>query len=58
MLEAGQRFRRALKAWVAGQGALGGVVFALVYVGVALIPGGPAAVQKTIKAGEERARNA
>ncbi|HYN41092.1 MAG TPA: TVP38/TMEM64 family protein [Thermoanaerobaculia bacterium] len=32
------------KAWVAGQGALGVVVFALAYVGVSLVPGGPAAV--------------
>lgn len=32
------------KAWVAGQGALGVVAFALAYVGVSLIPGGPAAV--------------
>jgi len=32
------------KAWVAGKGALGVVAFALVYVGVSLIPGGPAAV--------------
>lgn len=32
------------KAWVSGTGAIGVVVFALVYVVVALIPGGPAAV--------------
>lgn len=34
----------AFKAWVAGQGALGVVAFALAYVGVSLVPGGPAAV--------------
>lgn len=32
------------KAWVAGQGALGVVAFGIAYVGVSLIPGGPAAV--------------
>jgi uncharacterized membrane protein YdjX (TVP38/TMEM64 family) len=32
------------KAWVAAQGAFGVVAFALAYVGVSLIPGGPAAV--------------
>lgn len=34
----------SFKAWVAGQGALGVVAYALAYVGVSLIPGGPAAV--------------
>jgi uncharacterized membrane protein YdjX (TVP38/TMEM64 family) len=34
----------SFKAWVAGQGALGVVAYALAYVGVTLIPGGPAAV--------------
>lgn len=34
----------AFKAWVAGQGVLGVVAFALAYVGVSLVPGGPAAV--------------
>lgn len=32
------------KVWVRGQGVLGVVAFALAYVGVSLIPGGPAAV--------------
>ena len=32
------------KVWVRGQGALGVVAFALAYVGVSLVPGGPAAV--------------
>lgn len=34
----------SFKAWVAGQGALGVVAYALAYIGVTLIPGGPAAV--------------
>jgi len=34
----------AFKAWVAGKGVLGVVAFALAYVGVSLVPGGPAAV--------------
>ncbi len=34
----------AFKAWVAGQGGLGVAAFALAYVGVSLVPGGPAAV--------------
>ncbi len=32
------------KVWVRGQGVLGVVAFALAYVGVSLVPGGPAAV--------------
>lgn len=34
----------SFRVWVAGQGMLGVLAFALVYVGVSLIPGGPAAV--------------
>jgi len=34
----------SFKVWVAGQGMLGVVAFALAYVGVSLVPGGPAAV--------------
>jgi uncharacterized membrane protein YdjX (TVP38/TMEM64 family) len=34
----------SFKVWVAGQGLLGVVAYALAYVGVSLVPGGPAAV--------------
>ncbi len=34
----------SFKDWVAGHGALGALVFGLAYIGISLVPGGPAAV--------------